>query len=134
MKKNQNLVFNKNQNSDLKEIIEINLELNRKDKNLTELSQVIEIQNIKEDAIDICKMCMNEKCIDVNKSLCSLCLSRVKNYRISNIIFLGGGVLGFSIASAGLSIGSLSGFSFGICLAILLQNFYTLFLLFRFSS
>jgi hypothetical protein len=131
MEKNQNLNLNKTQNSDLKEIIEINLSLNQRDESLTQEHQDVEFQNIKEDSIDICKMCMNENCKSVNKSLCLNCISRVKNYRISNLFFIGGGIVGFSVSSAALSVNAISGVSIGLCLAIFLQNFYTLFLLFR---
>ncbi len=124
MEKNQNIELNISRNQNLEELIKINFDLDTREENIDNISQEIQIKRIKEDAVSICKMCMDEKCLDINKNLCSNCNSRVKNYRFSNTLFISGCIIGSSVSGIGFSLNSLNIISFGLCLGIFLQNIY----------
>ena len=131
MEKLQFNELNQNKVQNLEELIEINSILNQREENLTQIQQQIEIQNLKNDSISICKMCMDEKCIDINKNLCNFCSKRVKSYRISNTLFISGCIIGSSVSGIGFSLGGLSVASLGLSLGTIFQNLYNYYLFWR---
>ena len=111
--------------------IDVNLSLNQKEQEIEQLSVCIQIDEIKEDSIQVCKYCMDKKCQDVNKSLCMECKYRFKIHRISNSIFLSSLLITSLTSGLGFSLSSIVSITNGLCIAVILQSIFNLVIFFR---
>jgi hypothetical protein len=97
--------------------IEVHLELNKREEEL--ISDFSELDILKDEACNICKVCLDEYSLSVEKSICSNCKQKSNFNKKYNAIFVSGWLLGsvttsflfgfsgYACVTAGLSAGTI---------------------------
>lgn len=97
--------------------IELHLELNKREEEI--LNSSLELEIIKNETVTLCKVCLEEYSISVEKSLCYSCKEKSNFNKKYNGIFISGwlgtSVLtglafnfsGYACVTAGLSVGTI---------------------------